>query len=50
MAATGLDPDNRIKKVILKNDAYYKDIGVVMPTYNLIAHSDNYSKTCGSLW
>ena len=21
-----------------------------MPTYNLIEYSDNYSKTCGSLW
>ena len=27
-----------------------KDIYVVMPMYNLIEYSDNYSKTCGSLW
>ena len=27
-----------------------KDIDVVMPTYNLIEYSDNYSKTSGSLW
>ena len=27
-----------------------KDIDVVMPIYNLIEYSDNYSKTSGSLW
>ena len=27
-----------------------KDIGIVMPMYNLIDYSDNYSKTSGSLW
>ena len=27
-----------------------KDIEVVMPMYNLIEYSDNYSKTSGSLW
>ena len=27
-----------------------KDIGVVMPMYNLIEYSDNYSKTYESLW
>ena len=27
-----------------------KDIDVVMPVYNLIEYSDNYSKTSGSLW
>ena len=27
-----------------------KDIGIVMPMYNLIEYSDNYAKTCGSLW
>ena len=27
-----------------------KDINVVMPMYNLIEYSDNYSKTSGSLW
>ena len=26
------------------------DIDIVMPMYNLIEHSDNYSKTSGSLW
>ena len=27
-----------------------KDIDIVMPMYNLIEYSDNYTKTCGSLW
>ena len=27
-----------------------KDIDVVMPMYNLIEYSDNYSKTSGSSW
>ena len=27
-----------------------KDIDIVMPMYNSIEYSDNYSKTCGSLW
>ena len=27
-----------------------KDIRIVIPMYNLIEYSDNYSKTCGSLW
>ena len=27
-----------------------KDIGIVMPMYNLIEYSDNYAKTTGSLW
>ena len=27
-----------------------KDIDVVIPMYNLIEYSDNYSKTSGSLW
>ena len=26
------------------------DIDIVMPMYNLIGYSDNYSKTSGSLW
>ena len=26
------------------------DIDIVMPMYNLIQYSDNYSKTCGRLW
>ena len=28
----------------------YSDSYVVMPIYNLIDYSDNYSKTSGSLW
>ena len=57
--------DERNKGVIFKNcapftdcisgifnahidNAKYKD--VVMPMYNLIEYSDNYSKTSGSLW
>ena len=27
-----------------------KDIDIVMPMYKLIEYSDNYAKTCGSLW
>ena len=27
-----------------------KDLDVVMPMYNLLEYSDNYSKTSGSLW
>ena len=27
-----------------------KDIDIVMPMYNLIEYSDNYSKTSGNLW
>ena len=27
-----------------------QDIDIVMPLYNLIEYSDNYSKTSGSLW
>ena len=27
-----------------------KDIDIVMPMFNLIKYSDNYSKTSGSLW
>ena len=27
-----------------------KDIGIVMPMYNLTGYSENYSKTSGSLW
>ena len=28
----------------------YKEIDIVMPMYNLIEYSDNYSQTSGSLW
>ena len=62
---TAAAPNNRNKKVIFKNCApfdncivkinnteidYAKDIDVVMPLYNLIEYSSNYSKTSGSLW
>ena len=54
-----------IKKVIFKNCAPFtdciskinniqvdnaKDIDIVMQMYNLIKHSDNYSKTSGNIW
>ena len=57
--------DERDKGVIFKNCAPFtnciieinntqvdnaKDINIVMPMYNLIEYSDNYSKTSGSLW
>ena len=59
------DPNNNDKKVVFKNctpftgcireinntqidNANY--IGVIMPMYNSIEYSDNYSKTSGSLW
>ena len=29
---------------------YCQDIDIIMPMYNLIEYSDNYAKTCGSLW
>ena len=64
-AADGADANNTNKKVIFKNCAPFtdciskinntqvdnaKDIDTVVPMYNLIEHSDNYSKTSGSLW
>ena len=57
--------DERDKDVIFKNCAPFTkcistindadidnthDIDIVMPMYNLIEYSDNYSKTSGSLW
>ena len=57
--------DERDKGVIFKNCAPFvkcisrinntgidntKDIDIVIPMYNLIEYSDNYSKTFGSLW
>ena len=57
--------NNTNKKVIFKNCApftsciskvcktqidYAEYIDIVMPMYNLIEYSDNYSKTSGSLW
>ena len=56
---------NRNKKVIFKNCAPFtdciskinntqidnaKDFDIVMPMYNLIKYSDNYSKTSGNIW
>ena len=64
-AAEGAAANNTNKKVIFKNCAPFtdciskinntqvdnaKDIDIVMPMYNLIEYSDNYSKTSGSLW
>ena len=55
--------DERNKEVTSKNCALFTDciskitqteiakyIDVLMPMYNLIEYSDNYSKTSGSLW
>ena len=62
--ATGRDPNNRNKQVKVKNCFPFtdciseinntevdhaKDIHVVIPVYNLIEYSDNYSNACGSL-
>ena len=64
-AAEGAAATNTNKKVILKNCAPFtnciskinntqtddaENIDIVMPMYNLIEYSDNYSKTSGSLW
>ena len=64
-AAADADANNTNKKVIFKSCAPLtncisginntrvdnaKDIDIVMPMYNLIEYSDNYSKTSGSLW
>ena len=64
-AAVFADANNTNKKVIFKNCTPFtnciseinntqvdnaKDIDIVMPMYNLIEYSDNYSKTSGSLW
>ena len=64
-AAADADANNTTKKVILKNCAPFtncrceikntqvsnaKDTDIVMPMYNLIEYSDNYSKTSGCLW
>ena len=38
---------NRINNTEIDNT---KDIGIVMPMYNLIEYSENYSKTSASLW
>ena len=64
-AAEGAASNNTNKKVIFKNCAPFTNcinninneqidnaecIDIVMPMYNLIECSDNYSKTSGSLW
>ena len=64
-AAEDADANNTNKKVIFKNCVPFtkcisevnntneddaKDIYIVMPMYNLIEYSDDYSKTSGSLW
>ena len=64
-AGAGAAANNTNKKVILKNCAPFTNciskinntqtdnaeyIDVVLPIYNLIQYSDNYSKTSGSLW
>ena len=63
--AAARQADERDKDVAFKNCAPFtncmsginntqvynaKDIDIVMPMYNLIVHSDNYSKTSGGLW
>ena len=63
--AAARQADERDKEVIFKNCAPFtkcisrinnidignaQDIDIVMPMYNLIEYSDNYSKTSGSLW
>ena len=64
-AAEGVAANNNNKKVIFKNCAPFtncisqinntdlddaKHLDIVMPMYNLIEYSDNYSKTSESLW
>ena len=64
-AAADADANITNKKVIFKNCVPFtnciseinntqvdnaKDLDIVMPMYNLIEYSDNYSKTSGSLW
>ena len=64
-AADGAAANNTNKKVIFKNCAPFTNciskinntqidnaeyIDIVIPMYNLIEYSDNYSKTSGSLW
>ena len=64
-AAAAADPNNRNKKVIFRKCAPFTNciskinniqidnaeyIDIVIPMYNLIEYSNNYSKTSGSLW
>ena len=63
--AAARQADERNKSIISKNSAPFvnckseinnteidnaKDIDIVIPRYNLIEYSDNYSKTYGRLW
>ena len=63
--AAARQTNERDKRVIFKNFAPFinckskisntemhntEDIDILMPMYNLIKYSDNYSKTSGSLW
>ena len=63
--AAARQADKRDKEVIFENFAPFfncqtqinkteidnaKDVDIVMPLYNLIEYSDNYSKTSGRLW
>ena len=63
--AAAIKADERNKGVTFKNSAPFtkcisrtnnkdidtaQDIDIVMPLYNLIEYSDNYSKASGSLW
>ena len=63
--AAARQTDERNKGVIIKNCAPFinckseinnteidnaEDIDIVMPMYNLIEYSDNYSKTSGTFW
>ena len=65
IAGAGAAANNTNKKVIFKNCAPFTScidkinneqidnteyIDIVMPMYNLIEYSDNYSKTSGRLW
>ena len=64
-AASDAAANNAAKKVVFKNYAQFnncinkinktqignsEDIDIVMPIYNLIEYSNNYSKTSGSFW
>ena len=60
-----INPNNGDKEIVFTNCALFtdciseinniqinnaKEIDVLMPMYNLIEYSNNYSKTSGSLW
>ena len=65
VSAAERDRDERNRQVILKNNAPFinciskingtlienaEDLDIVIPVYNLLGYSKNYSKTSGSLW